>query len=252
MGGKSTEKGVMNGILDGMKVPAIWICNASCVENYAKDFVGSESPDRPRMNILLWGPPGSGKTEFVKYLGEKTGRRVIVKKGSDILGMYVGQSEQNIRDAFREAEADHAILFFDEIDGLLQSREGASQSWQVSQVNELLQQMEEFDGIMVAATNFFRNLDPAVMRRFTFKLEFDFLDGVGKKHFFEHMFKTSLTDAEVAELERIPNLCPGDFRTVRQSLYYLGGAATNADRLEALRAESEVKPKDGLEHHMGF
>ena len=224
----------------------------SCVENYAKDFVGSESPDRPRMNILLWGPPGSGKTEFVKYLGEKTGRRVIVKKGSDILGMYVGQSEQNIRDAFREAEADHAILFFDEIDGLLQSREGASQSWQVSQVNELLQQMEEFDGIMVAATNFFRNLDPAVMRRFTFKLEFDFLDGVGKKHFFEHMFKTSLTDAEVAELERIPNLCPGDFRTVRQSLYYLGGAATNADRLEALRAESEVKPKDGLEHHMGF
>ena len=224
----------------------------SCVENYAKDFVGSESPDRPRMNILLWGPPGSGKTEFVKYLGEKTGRRVIVKKGSDILGMYVGQSEQNIRDAFREAEAEHAILFFDEIDGLLQSREGASQSWQVSQVNELLQQMEEFDGIMVAATNFFRNLDPAVMRRFTFKLEFDFLDGVGKKHFFEHMFKTSLTDAEVAELERIPNLCPGDFRTVRQSLYYLGGAATNADRLEALRAESEVKPKDGLEHHMGF
>ena len=67
MSGKSTEKGVMNGILDGMKVPAIWICNASCVENYAKDFVGSESPDRPRMNILLWvlqapGRPNSSST----------------------------------------------------------------------------------------------------------------------------------------------------------------------------------------------
>lgn len=97
MGGKSTEKGVMNGILDGMKVPAIWICNASCVENYAKDFVGSESPDRPRMNILLWGPPGSGKTEFVKYLGEKTGRRIIVKKGSDILVAKAMSSKFNRR-----------------------------------------------------------------------------------------------------------------------------------------------------------
>ena len=224
----------------------------TCVENYAKDVVCGDSPDRPRMNLLLWGPPGSGKTEFVKYLGEKTGRRVIVKKGSDILGMYVGQSEQNIRDAFREAESDHAILLFDEIDGLLQSRAGASHSWEVTQVNELLQQMEEFDGIMVAATNFFTNLDPAVMRRFTFKLQFDFLDEDGKRHFFEHMFGTKLTDAEADELRTIPNLCPGDFRTVRQSQYYLGGAVTNADRLEALRAESEVKPKDGCATPVGF
>ncbi len=225
----------------------------SCVENYAKDCAGQgDAVDRPRMNLLFWGPPGSGKTEFVKYLGEKTGKRVIVKKGSDILGMYVGQSEQNIRDAFREAEEDDAILFFDEIDGLLQSRANAHQSWEVTQVNELLQQMESFDGIMVAATNFFKNLDSAVMRRFTFKLQFDFLDAAGKAHFFEHMFKTRLTADEAAELETIPNLCPGDFRTVRQSLYYLGQGATNADRLEALRAESEVKPKEMTSFHIGF
>ena len=222
----------------------------SCVRNYMKD--AGTGPDRPRMNILLWGPPGSGKTEFVKYLGEKTGQRVIVKKGSDILGMYVGQSEQNIRKAFREAEAEHAILFFDEIDGLLQNRENAHNSWEVTQVNELLQQMEEFDGVMVAATNFFKNLDPAVMRRFTFKLEFDFLDGKGKRHFFEHMFRTALTDAEADELEAIPNLCPGDFRTVRQSLYYLGDETTNAERLEALRAESEAKPKEHASATVGF
>ncbi len=220
------------------------------VRNYMKD--AGAGIDRPRMNLLLWGPPGSGKTEFVKYLGEQTGQRVLVKKGSDILGMFVGQSEANIRKAFREAEAEHAILFFDEIDGLLQDRANAHASWEVTQVNELLQQMEEFDGVMVAATNFFKNLDPAVLRRFTFKLEFDFLEPAGKRHFFEHMFRTTLTDDEADELDAIPNLCPGDFRTVRQSLYYLGGEVTNADRLAALRAESEAKPKTFSSAPMGF
>ena len=119
-------------------------------------------------------------------------------------------------------------------------------------MNELLQQMEEFDGVMVAATNFFKNLDPAVLRRFTFKLEFDFLEPAGKRHFFEHMFRTTLTDDEADELDAIPNLCPGDFRTVRQSLYYLGGEVTNADRLAALRAESEAKPKTFSSAPMGF
>ena len=142
------------------------------------------------MNILLFGPPGTGKTEFVKYLGRELDRKVMVVKGSDLLSKWVGESEQNIAAAFRRAEAEHAILFFDEVDGLLQDRARARQSWQVTQVNELLQQMENFDGIMIAATNFSKNLDPATMRRFTFKLEFGYLDENGSCAFFERMFGT--------------------------------------------------------------
>ena len=207
---------------------------------------GTLDPDRPRMNLLLCGAPGTGKTEFVKYLGSILNTKVNVRMGSDLLSMWVGGTEQNIARAFREAEAEHAILFLDEIDGLVQSRTNAQRSWEVTQVNELLHQMENFNGVMIGATNFIKNLDQAIMRRFTFKLQFNFLDDNGKQLFFERMFKTSLTDTELQRLNLIPNLAPGDFRTVRQSLFYYGGEVTNAQRLDALEREAAAKQGGGL------
>ena len=197
--------------------------------------------DRPRMNLLLSGAPGTGKTEFVKYLGNVLNTKVVVKMGSDLLNMYVGGTEQNIRRAFDEAEDEHAILFLDEIDGLVQSRKRAVRSWEVTQVNELLHRMENFNGVMIGATNFSANLDSAIMRRFTFKLEFDYLDEEGKRIFFERMFRTTLDPDECDELAKIPMLAPGDFRTVRQSFFYLGGQADNYDYIAALARESEAK-----------
>lgn len=216
----------------------------AAARNFLDGGFGAASEDSPRMNILLYGPPGTGKTEFVKYLGKSLDRKVLVKRASDILDQFVGNTEKRIAEAFRQAEAEGAILFFDEIDGLVRDREGASQSWQVTQVNELLQQMENFDGIMVAATNFSTSLDPATMRRFTYKLEFDYLEEDGKCMFFERMFKTKLSDEEFVELNQLENLTPGDFRTVRQELFYLGGTRTNLERIAALKAECEMK-KDG-------
>ena len=197
--------------------------------------------DRPRMNLLLSGAPGTGKTEFVKYLGSRLNAKVVVRMGSDLLSMWVGGTEKNIRRAFEEAEAEKAILFLDEIDGLVQSRERSTHSWEVTQVNELLHRMENFKGVMVGATNFSANLDAAILRRFTFKLEFDYLDEAGKKLFFERMFNTRLTEAEAVLLARVRNLAPGDFRTVRQSFFYVGNDVTNTERIEALERESAAK-----------
>ena len=219
------------------KIPLTRIVEA--IRNYQSG--DANEIDHPRMNLLLSGAPGTGKTEFVKYLGATLNTKVIVKMGSDLLNMYVGGTEQQIKQAFEAAEQERAILFLDEIDGMLQSRERAQRNWEVTQVNELLHQMENFNGIMIGATNFSAKLDPAVMRRFTFKLEFDYLDEVGKKLFFERMFQAKLSAEEERKLASVPRLAPGDFRTVRQSLFYLGGHASNNDRIEALRRESESK-----------
>ena len=71
--------------------------------------------------------------------------------------------------------------------------------------------------------------------------EFDYLDEAGKKLFFERMFRTTLTPEEYHRLAMIPELAPGDFRTVRQSFYYLGGERNNSERIDALARESEIK-----------
>lgn len=193
--------------------------------------------DYPRMNILLWGPPGTGKTEFVKYLAHELGLKYNIKMGGDLLSKWVGGTEENIKAAFEEAEYDGSILFFDEIDGLLRDRGGADHSWEVTQVNELLYRMENFKGIFIGATNYNDALDAAVLRRFTFKVEFDVLDEIGKVKFFERTFLTELSNDERSALQEIENLTPGDFRTVRQRLFYLGSKVNNEMRIKALSDE---------------
>ena len=206
-----------------------------------RDGSGRPDVDAPRLNILLSGAPGSGKTAFVKYLAKEVGAPLHTLKASELISRYSGDTEKQIAEAFAAAKTNGEILFLDEIDSFLQDRSRADKSWEVSQVNELLQQMEEFEGVMVGATNFADNLDRAVLRRFTYKLKLDYLTDEGKGIFFQRYFKTPLTDEERSRLNGIANLTPGDFRTVRESLYYLSDRQTNTARLNALEAESESK-----------
>ena len=212
----------------------------------------ADAPDRPRMNILLTGAPGTGKTEWCKYLARELHQGLSVKMGSDLLGSFVGETEARIRDAFREAEADDRILFFDEVDGIVNSRATATASWEATKVNEVLHQMENFDGVFIAATNHAGRLDEAVIRRFTFRLAFDWLACEGKRHFWKVFFGSELSEAEGAELDAIPQLTPADFRNVRQRFFYLDRSASNAEHLAALREEVAVKARDATESHIGF
>jgi SpoVK/Ycf46/Vps4 family AAA+-type ATPase len=129
----------------------------------------------PSASLCLYGPSGTGKTTYAHWLARALDRPVHAHRASDLLSAYLGASEQNIARAFLRAEEHGALLLIDEIDSFLRDRTTAEHSWQISQTNELLTQMESFDGIFVAATNLFAELDAATVRRFDLKLFFDAL-----------------------------------------------------------------------------
>ena len=108
-------------------------------------------------------------------LAAKLEKPLIIKKGSDLLSMWLGKTEKNIANAFKEAKEESAVLVFDEVDSFLADRSNADKSWEVTQVNEMLVQMESFDGIFIATTNLMANLDKASLRRFDLKMEFGYL-----------------------------------------------------------------------------
>ncbi|MBQ7650139.1 MAG: AAA family ATPase, partial [Victivallales bacterium] len=207
--------------------------------------------DRPRMNLLLHGVPGSGKTEFVKYLAKSLGRKLNIKNASELLSMYVGGTEHLLAAAFAEAEKNNEILFIDEGDSMLSSRDNAQRSWEVSQVNTLLTEMENFSGIFAVSTNLIQRLDPAALRRFTFRIHFDFLDDAGKDTFFRtyfsHLGLPEMTAGERDALHAVGRLTPSDFRNVRQQLFYLSEAerVSCSEIIDALRLEAASRDSQG-------
>ena len=203
--------------------------------------------DQPRMNLLLFGVPGAGKTEFVKYLAKQLNKKLLVKNASDILSKYVGGTEERIAAAFAEAEAEKAILFMDESDGLLSARDNAVRNFEVSQVNTLLTEMERFRGIFISSTNLIQRIDSAALRRFTFRLHFDYLTDEGKEIFFKTYFSRPMGLPELSENEKrqlfsIEQMVPSDFRNVRQQFFYLEDEnLSNSEIIEALETELESR-----------
>jgi DNA replication protein DnaC len=205
---------------------------------------------RPQGSVLLYGPPGTGKTQFAEHLCQQLGIPLIAKTASDLMSKWVGDNERNIAAAFEEAAAEDGALFLDEADSFLQSREHASAGWEVTRVNELLQKMERFDGIVIMATNLFRDLDAAALRRFTFKIEFLELDVAQRWSMFvgEAGLAETIDAIEPATRERwqlkltlMSCLAPGDFATVKRQCMALDKQLSAEEWLDQLQIECDIK-----------
>ncbi|AKU11282.1 ATPase, AAA family protein [Azoarcus sp. CIB] len=127
---------------------------------------------RPRGSLCLYGPSGTGKTEFAHLIANALDLELVTQRASDLKSKYVGETERNIAEAFSSIDPERCVLLFDEVDSFLRNRRHAERSWEVCEVNELLQQMEDFPGIFIATTNLMTEIDPAALRRFDFKLAF--------------------------------------------------------------------------------
>jgi SpoVK/Ycf46/Vps4 family AAA+-type ATPase len=208
----------------------------------------------PKGAMCFFGPPGTGKTALAHHLAQQIDRPLHARRASDILGPYVGQTEQRIAALFRNADADGAILLLDEADSFLQDRREAKASWEVTAVNEMLTQMESFAGLFICSTNLMDRLDEASLRRFAIKVRFDYLTLDQRcQLLLDHLPKQSRAQRSQLRqaLAALANLTPGDFATIRRQSA-LFGTALDADAwLDRLRRESQAKRDQGR-RRIGF
>ena len=194
-----------------------------------------------RFSLCLHGAPGTGKSALVRYLAERLGLQIVQKRASDLLSKWVGETEQQIADAFAEARAGGAFLVFDEADSLLADRRHAERSWEVSRVNEMLTWMESHPLPFACTTNLADHLDPATQRRFVFKIALDYLTPEQTAMAFRRYFGL----AAPAPLASLATLTPGDFAVVRRQAEVLGQLQDPRALIDMLRAECDAK-REGM------
>jgi SpoVK/Ycf46/Vps4 family AAA+-type ATPase len=206
--------------------------------------------------LCFYGPPGTGKTALAEHIASALEQPLLIKQASDLMSKYVGETEQNMAAMFREAEAEKAVLLLDEADSFLQDRRGAQRTYEVTEVNEMLQGMERYAGIFICTTNLLESLDQAALRRFTFKIRFMPLTRAQR----EALFVTEALAGDAAlltaslqkRLGQLTQLCPGDFAAVKRQATILATALSADEFLAQLEAEHRIKPEVREARGMGF
>ncbi len=232
----------------------IGLLNTKCDLRRLVDRLGQ----RPAGSILFYGPPGTGKTAFAYYLAKRLDMELLHRRASDILSMWVGGTEANLARMFQEAHPDRDILLLDEADSFLRERRNASRSWEVTQVNELLVQMEAFKGLFICSTNLIKEIDQAAFRRFALKINFDYLRSDQRHNMFERFLDRAgqvPTGDDASHLrhrlDQLSRLTPGDFTAVARRFAMFDVQPSADELLDALKEELSFK-RGGNGEKLGF
>lgn len=213
------------------------------------DTIGQASSG---LRMLLHGPPGAGKTEMGSALAARLDKPLLRRLASSLLSCWLGETEKNLRDMFVEAHHEGGVLLLDEADSFLGNRERAVSRYGIVQTNELLAQMEAFDGVFVCATNRLTDLDPAALRRFDLKVEFRPLR-VEQRHLLLRQCCDLLgigpcidggdtSRAAIARINTMDGLTPGDAAAALRRLRFSGQSPNIESLLSALQDECRYKP----------
>jgi len=205
--------------------------------------------------LCLYGPPGTGKTAFGKWIAQSLDLPHMVVSGSTLRGRYVGDTEKNIAQAFAAAKAERAVLQLDEVDTFLADRSKEMQVHEVAHINEMLVQMENYEGVFIASTNLMGNLDDAALRRFDLALKFDYLKPEAVLALFDRcaaLLGFDATDASLmGRLQQLRGLTPGDFEQALRR-----GRLTNikgpTQLVEALEQANRLKKGVDQSKPIGF
>lgn len=143
------------------------------------------------LNVVFAGVPGTGKTMSAEIMGTELGLDMYKIELSHMVSKYIGETEKNLERVFTEAGESNAILFFDEADSIFGKRsevKDAHDRYANMETAYLLQKMEEYEGIVVLATNLRKNMDDAFIRRMHFVIEFPFPEETDRYEIWRRLF----------------------------------------------------------------
>ena len=194
------------------------------------------------LTMLFFGGPGSGKTETVLQLCRKTKRPLIKIEVTDFQSKWVGESERKLKQVFVDYKTAcdrmevAPILFLNECDQIIGKRVGIRNS--VDQMtnaiqNILLEQMEQFNGIMIGTTNLTKNMDEAFERRWLMKFEFEAPNDMAKMSIWKSAIK-GLRQQEAQALVQQFDFTPGEINNVARRYMVENLLGLQKTRLETL------------------
>lgn len=197
-----------------------------------KNFTGAR--------CLLLGSAGTGKSALVHHIADTLEQELITIKPSDVLSKYVGEAEQNIANLFKQAHDSNAVIFLDEVDSVLTSRDIVSQQHERQLVNQILVELDRTEQTVFAATNYAQNLDGALLRRFDFKLSLEYLTTKQVLTLYEENFGKYSTTIK-NKLAELKHLTPGDFAIVSRRNRMSKKPLSDSKNLEILTIENNRK-----------
>lgn len=177
---------------------------------------------KPGYRALFYGPSGTGKTLAATLMGNELGLDVFRIDLSQVVSKYIGETEKNLSNLFTKAENKNWILFFDEADALFGTRTGvrdAHDRYANQEVSYLLQRVEDYNGIVILASNLKSNIDKAFARRFQAMIEFKIPTPELRKRLWQNSFsqRTVLEDQAVLdEIARAYDISGGSIVNVVQ------------------------------------
>ena len=152
------------------------------------------------LSLLFYGPPGTGKTMGAQVIANVLNLELYKVDMAGVLSKYVGESEKKLGNIFEQAKKSQSILFFDEADVLFGKRtdqKDSNDKYANASTAYLLQKIEEYEGIIILATNLLQNFDNAFLRRFKFIIEFPFTDAVRRREIWEKVFPEHVPKEEL-------------------------------------------------------
>ena len=190
------------------------------------------------VSALFYGPPGTGKTMAVHVLANILNLPLYRIELSQVVDKYIGETEKRLEEIFDVAEKNNTILFFDEADSIFGKRSEINDSkdrYANTEVSYILQRIEQYDGIVILASNYRKNIDEAFMRRIRYVVEFSLPDVSLRKELWETSFSKEIPTKDV------------DFDYLAKQFELSGGAIKNIVLNASFLAASQNKPVGMIE-----